>query len=604
MNTRGVYLWKEWREQRTTIAVLALVFLVGIATAAAWIPRELVRDPLVLQWAVVLIVIATVMSIGSDLFARERQHGALSFLERVPRGLESAFRGKLIFFAIALSVALAFGLALTCCAALARTGELPRGLFDVALPWIPMVTIGTSLWVLALSACMPSSALTLPATALFLAIFAWPALLAVCGVELFRPTSTESAIFFASCAMGAPITAWASFVIGSRRGSSRARAALVGTCVAAPFFLPAWIWAGVRYVEVEHAPFEILCAWVGPNARYAFLDVARRERSGASYVEDAWSGRISAVTVDLERGSWRLQGEFDSSAFLDSDGHYHRQLLLGTSPRRFLALQQGPSLCEVRAIVDTSTSLELPPEDARFGSVDEPSTADFGLTADPPSYWIRWAGLGQVLSFWFPGDTARHEIFRDPSRNLVVERARLLPDHPNMMSDVRIRPGRWLARDGHAWMFVDPVSGASEPATCIANKEQLGSSIDDGRFVLIARDGLCVLDPDTGAREPIHIVGCMNTVQWLTGANGGWSPPIAHDSSTVVIAVEVRRRGIGVLDLRTRELRVIAECPSEQVEVLATTPEQALTSEGGDVIARYDLHTGRRVELFSTSALR
>jgi len=604
MNTRGSYLWKEWREQRATIAVLALVLLGGIGAVAAFIPRELERDPLVLQWAVVLIVIATVMSIGSDLFARERQQGALAFLERVPRGLESAFRGKLLFFGTTLLAAIAFGGALTCCAVLARTGEWPRGLFDVALPWIPIVAIGTSLWVLALSACMPSSALTLPATALFLAVFAWPALLAVCGVELFRPTSTESVIFFVLCATGAPISAWASFVIGSRRGSSRARAALVGTCVAAPFFLPAWIWAGIRYVEVERAPFEILCAWIGPNARYAFLDVARRERSGASYVEAAWSGRISAVTVDLERGSWRCQGEFDSSAFLDSDSHYHRQALLGTSARRFLALQEGPSLSEMRAIVDTSTSRELPPGDAGFGSVDEPSTADFGLTSEPPSYRIRWAGLGQVISIWFPGDTVRREIFRDPSRDLVIERARLLPDDPGIMSDVRIRPGRWLARDGHAWMFVDPVSGAREPATCIASKEQLGSSIDDGRFVLIARDGLCVLDPDTGAREPIRIVGCMNTVQWLTRPAGGWSPPIAHDSSTVVIAANVRRRGIGLLDLRARELRVIAECPSEHVELLATTPEQALTSEGGDVIARYDLHTGQRSELFSTNALR
>jgi hypothetical protein len=604
MKTATIYLWKEWHEQRATIAVLALVLLGAIGAIAALIPREFVRDPLVLQWAVVFIVIATVMSIGSDLFARERQQGALAFLERVPRGLESAFRGKLLFFAIALFVVLAYGGTLICCAVLARTGEWPRGLFDVALPWIPIVAIGTSLWVLVLSACMPSSALTLPATVLFVAIFAWPALLAVCGVELFRPTWTESVIFFASCAMGAPFSAWASFVIGSRRGRSRARAALVGAGVALPFFLPAWIWAGMRYIEVEHAPFEVLCAWIGPNVRYAFLDVARREPRGATVADSSWFHRCTAVTVDLERGEWRFPGEFDSSAFLDSQDHYRRERLLGSSPRRYLALEQGPQLSELRAIVDTSTARELPPDDARFGAVDGPSPADFGLTVEPPTYSIRWAGLGQVISFPLPGGEGRREIFRDPARDLVVEQARILPHQlQGYASDVRVRKGRWLARDGLAWIFVDPSSGAAEPATCIAKKEQLGPSVDDGRVVLMARDGICLLDPDTGSREPIRIVGCMSSVHWIDPCNG-WTPPISLDSPTVVIAAELRRHGIGVLDLCARELRIVAEIPSEWIRLLATTPNQAITLEGGDTIARYSLEGGQREVLFSVADVR
>jgi hypothetical protein len=604
MSTARVYLWKEWREQRSTLAMIALMLLAAIASVGALLPRELVRDPLVVQCAVGLALIATVISIGSDLFARERQRGAVAFLERLPRGLESAFRGKLCFFAIALGVALVYSCALVACAVLVRTGEWPRGVLGGAPLWIPAAAIGASLWVLALSACMPSSALTLPATVFFLAVFAWPAVLAARGMPLFRPTWTEGAAFFALCACGAPVSAWAAFVIGSRRGRSRSRAALIGACAAIPFFAPAWVWAGARYIAVERAQFEVLSAWIGPNGRYAFLDVARRERSGASAFEESWFDRCTAITVDLERGEWHFQGDFDSSAFLDSQAHYRRQALLGSCSREYLALQQGPNLCEVRAIVDASTARELPPDDARFGAVDGPTPLDFGLSVEPPSYSIRWAGLGQVISFSFPGDTGRHEIFRDPARNLVVEQARILPhDLQGYVSDVRVRQGRWLARDGLTWMFINPISGATETATCIARKEQLGPSVDDGRVVLMARDGLCLLDPDSGAREPIRVTGCMNTAHWLTNTAGGWSTPIALDSPAVVIAAELRRHGVGVLDLCRRELRVVAESPSESVMLLAATQEQAITLEGGDTIVRYDLHDGRRSVLFSTSAI-
>jgi hypothetical protein len=605
MKTSSIYLWKEWREQRATLGLLALVLLGGVAVLVAVIPRELVRDPFVVQWAMGLTLIATVMSVGSDLFARAPQHSALAFLERVPRGLASAFRGKLCFFALALIAALVYGSVLECCAVLVRTGEWPRGLIDGAPLWIPAVVVGTSLWVFALSAWMPSSALTLPATVLFLAVFAWPALLAARGVELFRPTTTEGAVFFALCAIGAPVSAWASFVIGSRRGRSRARAAMVGACVAAPFFVPAWIWAGMRYAEVERAPREILCAWIGPNGHYAFLDIARREPSGASADELARLEGISAVTVDLERRTWRSQGDVDGSAFIDSYDHYRRQALLGLRPRRYLALEQGSQLCEVRAIVDTSTARELSPDDARFDSVDGPSPADFGLSVEPPSYSMRWAGLGQVISFALPGDKGCQEIIRDPTRNLVIERARLLPHHMQAFAaDVRVRKGRWLARDGITWIFVDPSTGASEPATCIAKKEQLGPSVDDGRIVLMARDGLSLLDPDTGCREPIRVVGCMNMVHWLTSAAGGWNHPVSLDSPTVVIAAELLRHGIGVLDLCARELRIVAEIPAQQIELLSATTAQAITLEGGDTIVRYDLDSGRREVLFSTSAMR
>ena len=61
-----------------------------------------------------------------------------------------------------------------------------------------------------------------------LVCLAWPALLAAKSDSfsnpLYWPTYPQRTWFFTLCIVGAPISAWAAFVVGSRRGRSpRAR---------------------------------------------------------------------------------------------------------------------------------------------------------------------------------------------------------------------------------------------------------------------------------------------------------------------------------------------------------------------------------------------
>jgi hypothetical protein len=153
-------------------------------------------------------------------------------------------------------------------------------------------------------------------------------------------------------------------------------------------------------------------------------------------------------------------------------------------------------------------------------------------------------------------------------------------------------------------MFFDPLTGASEVVACIGSKEIVGPSVEDGRVILLGRDGPCILDPDTGRREPIEIVAAsVNTVHWIGGPSS-MTPPLSIDTPTVVVACEMRWRGIGVLDLCARRLRIVADVQSEAVQLLSSSLTDAITLEGSESIVRYDLNDGRREVLFAASSLR
>src|SRR5687768_3901534 len=166
MNTLSTYLWKEWREQRATLAALALLLALGIAAVIGALPRTLANDPLVFQGAVAIAVLAAIMSTGSDLLAREHGGAALRFLERMPAGLQTAFRAKLVFFFGALAAAAAYGALVALAAAFVRSGSAPRALLDGSAPWLIGLLLLVSTWVFAASAWMPASALTFPGTVL------------------------------------------------------------------------------------------------------------------------------------------------------------------------------------------------------------------------------------------------------------------------------------------------------------------------------------------------------------------------------------------------------------------------------------------------------
>ena len=126
MNHLNVYLWKEWREQRGNLALLALLLLAAVAALTALLPPETLRDPITFNGIVGLSMMATLMSVGSDLMARERQLGAMAFLERLPAGLGTAFSGKLCTFALVMAGSTLYGAALAGGATLRAHGTPSR----------------------------------------------------------------------------------------------------------------------------------------------------------------------------------------------------------------------------------------------------------------------------------------------------------------------------------------------------------------------------------------------------------------------------------------------------------------------------------------------
>lgn len=596
MNTLAVNLSKEWREQRPTLAALALVSLAAVGVACACVPRLLMRDPLVAQWIVGLTVLSTVMSIGADLLPRERQRG-LALLARIPHGLERAVRGKLCFFALALFGAFAYGSLLAAGASLARTGQLPTGSFGAAPLWLPLA-LAVSLWVFAVSSWMPNSALTLPAAALFLAVFAWPAALALTGGTAFRPTPDQAVAFVALCTAGAPVSAWASFVVGSRRGRSRARAALIGIAFAVPFFAPAWAWAGVRYHEHVTRPLSIFRAQLGTNPRLVFLDLATQSREETRGSRDDES--LTAMIVDLELGAPKFEGPRDSSAFVEDEmfRRYDSFLGLAGCPRFTL---YRPGADDPGLTFDGATGESTPSSRVALGPA-LPTPADFGCPGMHDRFSIRWAGCGQVMRF--SDGAVTRTLYRDVERKLVVDGAALGRSVGTELAEVRIRPGRWLVHAARNWSWFDPIALQCAPLTMLGAKERLGPSLSDGRFLLTADDALWIFDPESNAREPVNVLGLEpGDVPYISTWHYG-SAPIPVDVPTVVL-VGVGPRALGRIDLGTRTLRASFRFGSRAfLELLRVDGPRVTLVEEQRQVVRYDLDRDTREVLFDVSSVK
>ena len=575
MSSLSVHVWKEWREQRASLGVPAVALSVGAAIVALALPRSFVADPITFGATVLLAMLATLLTVGADLLARERSQGRMGFLERVPGGLAAAFRGKLAFFVILLVGAALFGSLLASGAALIRTGQLPDD-FAQGLPlWLLGAVLLVSVWVFAVSAWMPSSVLAFPAAVMLVALLGLPAALLSRGGRLFLPTPIEAALLFGSCVAGALLSAWASFVVGSRLGRTRRRAALVGTSFAVLAFLPQWGWAGMRYAEARNAPFEIVNGWVGHGGRRAFLNLARRAPDPP---------RITAVVVDLENATWSIPGSVDGSALLPERRYLRRASVLGVDAcERF----------ELHEVGEDEPTVFAAETGAPRAPVPEP--ADFGLATRPAAFTIRWAGLGQGIRFQDEaGD--RRELFRDPSGGCAVDRREILPDLTRVYAEVRVRPGRWLAFDGEDWLLFDPVSSASEPLTCLSPGERIGPSVDDGRVLLLAAGKVFLLDPETCERWAIR---SDLEVHHVSAGHSFKNPPLAAGSSSAVSIFMSAGPALALLDLGEYALHPSPATFGTRIRILSSRGLRVLVLEDERHLLRLDLESGEREVLFS-----
>jgi hypothetical protein len=85
----GLYVWKEWRDQRAGLARLAAV-LVLLALCALLLPEPVTGDPLFVSVFACVALAAFALSVGSDLLAGELARDRVRLLERQPGGLAAA----------------------------------------------------------------------------------------------------------------------------------------------------------------------------------------------------------------------------------------------------------------------------------------------------------------------------------------------------------------------------------------------------------------------------------------------------------------------------------------------------------------------------------
>ncbi|TDJ75300.1 MAG: hypothetical protein E2O39_04135 [Planctomycetota bacterium] len=595
MTQADVYLWKEWREQRATLGVLAVMLLLAAGVVASVVPAHFLDDPILVAWVVAMTVLATLLSVGSDLLPRERQAGTMRFLERLPKGLGRAFRSKLTIFALALVGAVVYGGLLAALASLVRTGHLPEGVLGAATIEPPLAVLGLALWVFAVSAWIPNSALALPAAALLIAGLGWPIWPAMTS-DFFRPTVGEGRAFLVLTSAGALASAWAAAVFGSRLGRSRRVAALAGIVVGAVAFAPSWIWAGARYVKLSTAPFTIETGMVGAGASRAFLTLTRRPLRNLFTLEEK---RYTAIVVDLEDGGWRCAGDWDAS-FVAEDPDSARLLHSGDGTYARLRLYDidlSPLPGSSR-MLDGVTGLEIPIESQTALPQLAPQPGDFGLEDLTSRYFIKWAGNGYVLRWW-DEERIRHCVHLDPKTGRAVELAELVPEFTRAAwADARVGSSRWLLQRGLGWVWVDPETGVTEPVAWLVVGDQLGPSLEDGR-VLLLRDGrMSLLDPETGERSIVRIVGAESTfIHHVNSAIHG-EHPLRVDEPTIVNVFTREWRGLALLDPVAGTLRRASESTAA-FQIAATDGASAIAVDGGRRLVRHDFRTGVTEELFS-----
>jgi hypothetical protein len=246
MNLLLPHIWKEWREQRVAVLGLA-IGLPFLVVTLAWLPALLGRPVrLSAVETAAAAAFAVVLAIGTGLLPDDSGPQRRRFLERLPGGLTTAFRAKLVFFALSLEAGALYGLLLGWTASFLLTGG--DSSLDLGRPTVffLMPALGASLWAFAVSAWVPRGALAFPVACSWIALLCWPAWFYYADPSWVASMVWQPIAFFALCLVGSVVTARISFVCGHTQEGSHGRAAWLGCLTALPFLAPAWGFTAMR----------------------------------------------------------------------------------------------------------------------------------------------------------------------------------------------------------------------------------------------------------------------------------------------------------------------------------------------------------------------
>jgi hypothetical protein len=599
MQVFRAYLWKEWREQRALLGALALGLAVAVGIIGAVLDEATLSSSFTYDWVVSICFGAALVTVGSDLFGRERQRSQLGFVERLPAGLAAAFRAKLAFFVLLLLAATAYGLLLAAIVSFGFTGELPAPVFNAARIPFGLLALLAALWVFAVSTWVPTSVMTLPVAAILVALCLLPGWLLVRGVTHPIPHGDAFLPILAAAAFGALVCARISFVNAAARSRPRRVAVWCGLGLAVLSFAPYTAWARAELVEWENWPFVIHSALVGEGAEFAFVTLERKDPQARGRNE---SRSYSTLVLDLDSGDWRMESKAEPAMF---SYMYLSDPLNGDPAERPIALYGADGELSGR-VYDVSTGL---PTGERFVPSFPASTctpADFGLEHFSGRPRVRWAGLGQLLHCLGP-DADAHQYVRTPDGQAVL---RLKPP---MSYRTRALEHSFLTCEGDTWSWIDPHTYELRPFEHLREGEQLGPTLTDGTLIVWNEAGVALLDPLSGAREEVAMQlegGAELPLRslWL-GEARGWPAPISAENPIVVILYIGQSRGeqvAALFDIPARTLRV----PDWDTGVTGpnsivwTKGQRAIAIEDGWRLVLYDFEIDGRCVLFDAADLQ
>jgi len=475
------HIWKEWREQRASLAQITIVVAIGFVMAALLLPTELLENAVVGHIAASIPLIILCGTVVPDLLSRERKKGGLEFLARTPGGLRNAWMAKLVF-AILIVVATALG------------GEFATQLIFEPLEsvnrtiWTPLgdptallIIVTLIVWTFATSAWLSNGLLALPCAVILTMATIAPALWMSTGFNASR----VQGIFYALVPLGAAIGlcgSWFAFVSGPRRGRSNRWITAVGAGCCVLGLVPSLAPAAIR---ASFPPRECFVQPVALNDDGTFL-FNRVIRTTADGDDD----HVTAFEVDLATRRVRQLGE-DGERVAFQRGHQMRH----TPPLQWRGLDaQVVRVSDFRSIV-------LPQSDAAAPR-HHPSPADFGRADVTSRFAVGCEGSGHSLAVHQGQSTTRYFRDRSGERVFSLEQLTALAPELSITSAVVTASDTWLVRDAQfVWWWLDVRDGSHERCTALevelGSLAKFGPATLSGELLVADGGGLKLLDATT-----------------------------------------------------------------------------------------------------------
>lgn len=566
MTVFALQLWREWREHRFALTLLAFVLPPVVALLALQLPPGVRADPFFPAAVALGFALVALVGVGGEALGVERR-GA-RWLERLPSGLGGAFRAKLVFAVVSLALLTSLGLGVGTWIASRHPGpEVSASrLAELRLELAALVTV-LGLWTFATSAWAQRGGLALLAAALVLAGLLFPAWRLVEAGYLPHPGWILT--LAAGLAPTAALSAWLGFVCGGRLGRGPRFAALLGLAPTLPLLAGLLAWSSHTLAERDAldplAPdFRMSDIRVTLDGRTAFV-------FGRHQLRDWRSDRMPfhALRVDLVRGTHEVLG----GRLERKSDRYHEDEHGHTLPEAFEIDLEGR-------------------EPLLFGAEDgEPRPWS---VAPADSERPRWKGLGR--EFRVTGEQAR---IRDRFRGRDYA---LAPFGWEVVTgQLLVRPGRWLVSTSPVrWDWLDPDTGVRTPTGWSEHSKPL-VLLEDGRILLAEAElGLRWVQPETGLVTPIDSQGIPS--EHLQANSAGRCLPFELDGDTI--------EGERVLLLTTEHAWLLLEPGStvaRRIEVsdslrflrfVGAHAALVRSWEPGQAIARLDLDSGRLTPLW------